>query len=518
MQTHPASPTPWTTHSALLADFPPRSFGSRGAWSDKPAIVDGDLEISWADLRRRVDAAIGVLVDMGVGYGDHVGLLLDNRPEYFEIAFAAMATGAAIVPLNHRLAPAQLTEQLRVADCSVLLAEPGLLELVDEVWERPSHATALPICDGEGGDDFVARRKARAPERSITAFDENASFFLAMTGGTTGVPKACVVTSRVQVQWWRLTALEFDMRPTDTHLVMGPLHHGLAFFFAFAQLGIGGTISLLRHFDAEGVVAATAVRDADTTVGVPTMYRRLLQAGWTASGIRNLIVGGAALPPALRHSMEEQWLDAGIYDYYGASDGGIFAIRKPEYDFLSDQSAGYPPAGIELAILDRSGDPLPPGETGTIYKRGLGLGAVYYRRPKATRELYIGDWHTVGDQGHIDEHGALVVEGRENDTIITGGVNVFPAMVEAVLEDHPSVSEAVVVGVPDPEWGESVQAVLVGPDIDLEDVSAYCRTHLSNYERPKRLLVWEDLPRSGAHKVSRQQIADIVRGEQAGAT
>lgn len=496
----------WKTHHALTADFPPRSFGRRGSRSQRAALVLGEQTLTWQQLDDRVAKTITVLRDLGVGVGDHIGLLLDNSFEYFEVAYAAAALEAAIVPIPPKSSVRELRTAFSVTDCLLVIAQTGAVLATATEAARDTEVEVVAL-DG-GPDSFTERRDAAEPDHGTYAHDESATFYLALTGGTTGFPKACAITHRVQVQWWRLTALEFDLKERDVHLAMAPLHHGLEFFFAFAQLGVGGTVVILPTFDAHAAMEVMSARPIDSIAGVPTMYRTLLREGWsTESAPRTLISGGAALTPELREALAAAVPDTGIYDYYGASDGGIFAIRKPEDHDLPPSSLGYPPAGIELLILDENGAEVPRGQHGRVYKRGLGLGAEYYRRPRETRAGYRGDWHTVGDLGYLDEGGSLYVLGRANDTIITGGVNVFPDRIESVLRRHPGVIEAAVVGVADDTWGHAVHAVVVlEATASRADLDAYLAEHLSRYERPKVVHLWDQLPRSAAGKVLRREV------------
>ena len=284
---------------------------------------------------------------------------------------------------------------------------------------------------------------------------------------------------------------------------------------------VGGTVVMLREFDASELLR-TVERERVTFIPmVPTMFEMLLEVAdkesFDLGSLRRLMSAGSPLLTATKERLLEFLPGVELFELYGSTEAGFFSILKPQDQLRKTRSAGLPYFGCELRILDPSGRDVPTGEVGQIYKRGTGLGARYYKNPEATEEQFHDEWITSGDLGRFDDEGYLYVVDRAKDMIISGGLNVYPTEIEDVLLTHPDVVEVAVIGVPDAKWGEIVTAVVVlrdgeaAPDTELD---ALCRSRLAAYKRPRRYVAVDQLPKNASGKLLKREL----RHQPAGCT
>ncbi len=459
---------------------------------DKVALVHHDRRITYAELDALVDRAAHVLADHGIGPSARLGIALANRPEWFVAALGAARLGAQIVAV-----PGGATADEREYFCTdgevaFLLDEPGLDGFLAALDAAPATRRDDPA------PDYVTVR--------------------AYTSGTTGRPKAVLrpdVPAEASIQGLvtYYTAYGLDS-PDEVNITGSPLHHIAGFSGPHSALLLGHTAVILDHFDAVEWFATVAVERATYSWCAPVHLYRLMSAPEDVKGvadvssIKRMLHGSAPCAPSLKRQVIDFFPPGAVWETYGGTETMGTVITAEEW-LAKPGSVGRAAPGSTIKIYDDDGTELPPGEVGLVYiGSDWGRGFRYAGDPSLTESVYRGNLATLGDLGYLDEDGYLFVVDRRKDMVITGGANVYPAEVEAVLVAHPDIAEVAVVGLPDPEYGEIVTAVVVpsSPELTAEHVVAYAREHLVRYKAPRRVELVTELPRDPMGKVRKRDL------------
>jgi acyl-CoA synthetase (AMP-forming)/AMP-acid ligase II len=336
------------------------------------------------------------------------------------------------------------------------------------------------------------------------------------TGGTTGRPKGAIrgaVDPQVTMRF--LEAL--DLAEPHVHLAAGPLYHSAPGSFAMTTQMFGGTVVVMKKFDPEEALRLIQTHRCTSTFMAPTLVKRIVdlpeatRARYDVSSMRVLVVAAAPCPMRVKEQAMEYFGPA-LYEFYGSTELSVNTILRPEDVLRKPGSCGRAAPGIELAILDDDGTPLPMGEPGELYiRRYPGVFDGYYRNPQATQETQRGDWLSVGDVAYVDAEGFYYICDRKRDMIISGGVNIYPAEIEDALHRHPQVEDVAVFGVPDDEWGERVHAAVQprsGAALTADDVIAFARRHLADYKAPREVSFHSGFPRDAAGKLIKRVLRE----------
>lgn len=477
-----ASRTPnWLAHQARVRP-------------DRPALIAGGIPVSFAELDARAARAAAGLRALGVGRGDRVAVLAENRVEFVEIMHGLIRLGAVIVPLNSRLAAAEVERQLRAAGARLLVyGEAGRAAAA-----VPSGGRAVPMADVLGG-----AAQAAVEEEAIELGDLHAIVF---TSGTSGYGRG-VRLSYGNHFWSAIgSALNLGVRGDDRWLACLPFCHvgGLAIPLRGAIYGT--TVVLHEGFDAERVNAAVDTERVTTISLVANMLRRMFDARGERpypTWLRCVLAGGGPVPRSLLEEAAARGVP--VAQTYGLTETASQVATLAPVDAVRKLgAAGKPLFGTEIAVLGPAG-PLPAGAVGRIAVRGPTVSAGYVDGELPRRE----GWFVTGDLGHLDDEGFLFVAGRADDVIVTGGENVHPAEVERAVESHPDVAECCVVGVPDERWGEAVVACVrprPGAAVDADDIRRHARTLLAPFKVPKRVVLVGELPRGAVGKIQRRVV------------
>lgn len=484
----------------------------------RPALVDrsSGARLTYAELDLGAARVAAALASLGVGPGGRVAALAENRVELVELFFACGRLGAALVPLNWRLAPAELGPVLADARPAVLVGDACFRAL----------AEAAAACGGLGDLRWVdldaelpalVRRAEPWPGAGRVGPEDPA--LVLYTSGSTGRPKGVVLPHRQLFYNAVATTTAWELGPQDVAPVSTPFFHtGGWNVFATPLWRAGGTVVLLRRFDATDYLAVLGDERCTIAFAVPTQLGMLRDAaGWGAElpALRTLISGGAPLPPALRDAVR-----AGGYrlrNGYGLTECGpnCFAISDDEA-LNRPGSVGWPVPFLEMRLADAEGrDVEAPNEPGELLLRGPQLFGGYLHDAERTAEAMApGGWLRTGDLATRDAGGAYAICGRRKEMFISGGENVFPGEVEAALADHPAVAEAVVVGVPDARWGELGCAFVVaraGQRLTPDELTRFARTRLAAYKIPRQVRLVGELPRLGSGKPDRRALAALAQ-------
>lgn len=486
--------------------------------ADKPAAIfpDTGAVLTYGGLHARARQAAHWLIGLGLQPGDGIALLLDNRPEFLELAEAARLAGLYFTPLSIHLRPHEVGYVLADSGARLLVASPELAGLATALVAEGALGDRLRYALGTGLPGYASYEAALAAEDAAAPLPERplGREFL-YSSGTTGLPKGIrrplLPFEQRDAPMWDMTwkAL-YGFDTATVYLSPAPLYHAAPIGYVSRTLLAGGTAVILRKFDAAQCLAVIESHRITHSQWVPTMFHRLLalpeavRRGHDLSSHRCAIHAAAPCPVPVKRAMIDWWGPI-LWEYYAGSEGVGTTVISSEEWLRKPRSVGRPVNGVRVHVTGEDGAELPSGETGSIRFEG-GPRFAYHNAPEKTAACFDErGWATLGDLGWLDEDGYLFLSDRRADLILAGGVNLYPAEVEAVLIQHPAVAEVAVVGVPHPEMGEQVHAVIVarGPVVAAE-LEAWCREKLSGLKRPKSFEFVEELPRSEAGKLLRR--------------
>ena len=485
------------------------------------ALRDPQRSLGWQEVDDVLDRAASLLLDSDLGAQGRIAVFAENSTETLLTHLAGLLGGASVVPVNFHLAAPEAAYILQDAGVQILFVGPENLKIGLEAaaqagvprvigWRCPPSDRLLQwstwLAEATGGAPPVTH-----PPRPNLMY----------TSGTTGVPKGTELPPTMFAGGDSVA--EFQQRLTQSnwckygrHLVVGPLYH-TGPLGAVRILGGGVPVTVLGRFDAEATLAAIERDAIESTVMVPTHFVRLLalptetHTRYDVSSLAMVYHTGAACPIDVKKEMLTWWGPV-IYEAYGATEVGTTCRIGPEEWLAHPGSVGRPSSPFEALIVDEDGEEVCPGTTGRIYFRDAsGRGVIYHKDPAKSQQAHLRPGvFTLGEIGHVDEDGYLYITDRFSDMILSGGVNVYPAEAEKVLAEHPEIRDVVCIGIPHPEMGEQllalVQAKVPGRAPEAESLLAYCRDHLSSYKCPRLIEFREDLARNAMGKVDKRSL------------
>lgn len=473
----------------------------------------GPRTLTYAELAERVGRLAAGLAAAGLHPGDRVAVLLHNSLAYVETFLATAAAGLVLVPLNVRLRPEDYAHMLADSGSRLLVTEQALAE-------RVPAGVDVPVVTADGPGRRLDELAVAVGTDPVPRAGEDV-LSLMYTSGTTGAPKAVMLTHRSWTSVAELCARALDLGSGEAVLHVAPLTHGSGFLLP-PTLAAGGRSVLCRSFDPARTAALLGTEDVTGMFLVPSMIRMLLDAlppGWRApAAFRRLYYAGSPIDPGtLREAVAA--FDGRLVQSFAQMESPMLftvldpddhrrAARDPDSALL--RSAGRVLAGVRLRIVDDAGADLRPGRPGQILARAPQTMAGYWGRPEETAAALREGWLYTGDVGYLDPDGYLHVVDRIKDMVVTGGSNVYAGEVEDVLLGLPQVRAAAVVGTPHRIWGEAVTAVLVSADgrRDSDGVLAGCRERLADYRVPKRVVWVDELPRNAYGKVLKRELRE----------
>lgn len=505
-----------------VAPLLPRRHDAIAWWArldrDRIALVDRSRarRITYGELNERSARWAGALTALGKGErsGARVAALAANRVELVELFYACSRIGAALVPLNWRLAPQELAAIIANARPDLLLGEERFRAAGEEALRlASSSSTDLPRWLDLDHDvpALLARSEPRADHVKQDAL---APWLVLYTSGSTGAPKGAMITHRQVLYNAVATSTAWELGSSDIAPISTPqFHTGGWNVFAAPLWERGGRVVMFDQFDPATFLDALADERCTVAMAVPTQLVMLAEHnawGRELPALRWLISGGAPCPLTLSARVREAGY--GFREGYGLTECGpnCFAIGTEE-SARRPGSVGWPVPFLEMRLVDESGDRTVDGEPGELLLRGPQMFAGYLDDPDRTSEAMApGGWLRTGDLAVRDADGAYRICGRRKEMYISGGENVFPGEVEAALLEHPGIAEVAVVGVPDEHWGEVGRAYIVlrdGRTPAPDDLTAFARARLAAYKVPKTFVVLDDMPKLGSGKPDRRALA-----------
>lgn len=501
-------------------------WAARGAlyWPERVAVCDAarDVRLTYRALNTRANALAAWLRDVGgVRAGDRVGVLAHIGPEVLDALFACGKLGATLVPYNWRLSAHELASLSRATRPTALLYGEDFLDGASALAAAGGRGMTLVHLEGAGLPTSrpYAEALGYGDGRPVTRerVDEEDILCLLFTGGTTGVPKAARISYRM-VAWNTLNTLVHEVRPGDVTLTHTPLFHtGGLFVYTLPLLTVGGTVVLLRRWDPDEMLRLIQAERVSLLFAVPTQYQQLADcrgfAGADLSSLRFLTSGGAPMPVPLLERWARAHPGVPFKQGFGMTEfgPGIFSMA-PEDARAKAGSIGRPNYFVAARLVDDHGAEVPPGVVGELWLRGPGMCSGYHENPEATAEAIDPDgWLHSGDLAWRDADGFYFIAGRKKDLFISGGENVYPLELEAVLHQHPAVALAAVVGVPDPKWGEVGHAFVTlepGASVTSEELLEHLRARVARYKCPKQLAIVPALPLTPAGKILKRELRE----------
>lgn len=497
---------------------------------DKVASIFEGRSQTYRELGNRVNALSFALDRLGIGRNDRVAIYLLNSSHFLETVYACFEIGAVIVPLNTRLAADELVFIINDAECKGFITDHALRPLAESFKSRLQgieHFIAVV-----GGEDFLDYEslieKHLGQEREPLIDEEVSDERLAglfYTSGTTGLPKGVMLSHRNLWMNALHTLATRAPEPNLNFLHAAPMFHLATFPAAINVTVNGGTHTILQRFDLKAMMGLIENARVTSTVLVPTMLNFLINhpdfTKHDLSSLRRITYGAAPMPVELLKRAMKLLPNVEFGQGYGQTESSPLLTSLLHEDHVTDgeerltrrlASCGRPIAGVEVEILTDEGKFARPGEVGEVIARGPNVMMGYWKRPEETAAALRNGWLHTGDMATVDEDGFIYLVDRKKDMIISGGENVYSTEVENVVYQHPAISEAAVIGVPDEKWGETVSAIVtVKPNSNLteQELIDFCAARLADYKVPKRVEIREgELPKSGTGKILKKELRE----------
>jgi long-chain acyl-CoA synthetase len=484
------------------------------------AVIDGDRRQSYGALGDRSSRVAQALLGSGLRPGDAVAVLVGNRLEYCEIAAGIAKAGLVMVPLNPRMSAPEVDYIVGHSEATALVLDDALAGIAANAASELS--TVLSIGGTSIGADYEAALSTARADDPAVVIDENDPFCVAYTSGTTGRPKGVLISHRSRALTFYASAMEWGLGNGRRSIAVAPMYHGAGFAFGYTPVFTGGTVSMLRAWNPEDLLAMIERDRAQSVFLVPTHAQMIRSLGddviakYDLSSLDTLYFNAAALPVTLKEWVLDRFPQTGVHELYGSTEGGVITNLRPVDARRKAGSVGHPWFMTELRVVDDAGNPVAVGEPGELFSRSPYLMNGYLKDDEATAACTTEDgFLTCGDIVTVDDEGYIRIVDRKKDLIISGGVNVYPRDVEEAALRHPAISEIAVVGVADEKWGESVVAYVVarpGATVDTAGLDEFLRPTLAGYKIPRDVVTVDSLPRNAAGKILKRDLRDSYQG------
>ncbi|OLO40590.1 hypothetical protein BTR23_06285 [Alkalihalophilus pseudofirmus] len=482
-------------------------------YGNKIAVIDRDQTLTYQELNERANRLANAFVKKGYQKGDKIAVLMKNHAAYIEIIGALAKIGVIIVPINYRLLRKDVQYIINHSKCRAVITTGEYESLIRSVIPATPQLDTLLMLGSEGEYPFHQYEpflQSGSNEEPDVEIHENDPFYFGYTSGTTGKPKAVVISHRSRVLTGIVAATEYKVAEDDVHIVAGPIYHAAPWIFLLMQLIVGGTIIIQETFDPEEFLQLTEKYQATNTFLAPTMFNFIvnlptdIKQKYNHESMRVLISAGAPLPTQTKNDVLKYFIDADLHEFYGSTESGITLNIKPKDIRQKEACVGLPFPMVECLLLDDQKNPMARGEVGELYIKAPYLLDEYYQNDQANQDAFYGNYFTVGDMARQDDDGYYYIVDRKKDMLISGGVNIYPREIEEFLYTHAGILEVAVIGVPDPVWGEAVKAIVVpkaGVSLTEEEIISYCEGRLASYKKPKSVDFVSVLPRNPSGKI-----------------
>ena len=494
---------------------------------DKTAIIFADTSLSYCEFAEKTRRLSGALSEIGVRQGTHIGLLLNNSIEFAITMFAAADLGVTIVPMINTLGSNDLLTAINVTDVDFIIGWHATLK---DVFYRLQENFPLSRqhCISVGGEIYGCRAfsemlnaEPEAYELGRGMIDDETDFILTMTSGSTSAPKPIVFTQGTKSRR-SLGAQElYDITDNDVTLVATPMYHSLAQRLVLMPIITGGTCVIMQKFTPNNWLTQVNQHKVTFSIAVSSQLEMILQdlkeTEVDLSSLRCIVSCCALLKNDIKTRLIKE-MKCNFHECYGTSEVGIVSNLAPEDSSKKLPTVGKAAPSVEIKIVDAKGKPVVTGEIGEITCKTPMCFSRYYKNEQATQQSTVDGFFYTGDMGYLDEDSYLVFSGRKKEIIITGGINVYPTDVEAVLNEHPRVKECAVIGVEDKRFGEAVLALIIsteGEPLTSRELQRYCMYRLADFQQPLAYEFVKTLPRNELGKPAKRKLKEQFRGYDA---
>jgi fatty-acyl-CoA synthase len=487
----------------------------------RPAIVAGDVRLTYGEYEARINRLSHGLYRMGIGPGDRLASFLHNGHEFLETSYALAAMGGVNVQIGYRLKGPEVAYLLENSQAKGMVFHADLADTVEEALRLAAgkapitRETCYASGDAPGFRAYEELLAGGDPDEPVGVAGGGYAGVMIYTSGTTGRSKGASRDLRKMGLEPVLDFIgKFPLHRDDRHLVVCPLYHSAAPAFTVMVTMVGGCNVILRHFDPELVLRTIERERITSSLMVPTMLARIMalpeatRRKYDVSSLRWVMSGAAPLPTDLARQVEREWGSI-LYNFYGATETGLVTLAKPGEHTARPGTIGRALGGNQIRLLDGEGREVPIGQVGEVYVKNPMMMDGYHGNQEATRAAQRDGFLSVGDLAYRDGDGYYYLADRKTDMVISGGVNIYPWEIEQRLHEHPAVADAAVVGVPDAEWGETLVAFVVlhdGAALDAAQLDEHVRRALADYKRPRRYHFVDALPRNPTGKVLKREL------------
>jgi acyl-CoA synthetase (AMP-forming)/AMP-acid ligase II len=478
---------------------------------DGTAIVDEAGTLTWERTHRRSNALARSLRDEGVGPGDGVAIMCRNHRYFIETTMACSKLGAVALYLNTAFAGPQLSDVMERESPAALVYDQEFADLLSGVRSGLRRFVAWE--EREGTDQTTLEQLISDSHTDDVEAPPESGRYIILTSGTTGTPKGAQRSQPEGLSALAALLSKIPRRSHETVMIAAPLFHSWGFLHFMLSLPTAATMVLRPKFDPEETLRLTAEHRARVLAVVPVMMSRMLalpeevKRRYDLSGLEVTAASGSSLPGELATNWMDEFGD-NLYNLYGSTEVSWASIATPEDMRAAPGTAGRPPRGTVIRIVDEDGNDVEPGETGRIF---VGNQLAFEGYTGGGHKEHLGELLSSGDVGHFDEDGRLFVDGRDDEMIVSGGENVFPREVEDMLADHEAVSEAAAIGVDDEQFGQRLKAFVVkqdGAEVSDEDLKDHVKANLARYKVPREIVFVDELPRNATGKVMKRELAE----------
>lgn len=466
----------------------------------KPAVKADGVQVTYGEFYENVKKLqYHMQKKTGTDKGRKVAIFIGNKPAFLEVFLAAASLGWMGVPVDPKWTAGELADILAELqpDLAVFEKEPP------PGFPFPSLVYAEVMLTEKSGLHWISHD------------DWERDFYIGYTSGSSGRPKGYIRNHRSWLESFRVAEEVFSISRDDGFFAPGPFCHSLSLFAAVHALHLGATVYIMESFAAEKAVDLIKKEPITLIYAVPTMIyaivRECEKRGEQIGSLQKMIVTGAKWETEQKERAKLFFPNVSRYEFYGASELSFITYIDEKGFAENPKSIGRPFPGVDIRIVNDKGECLPPEKTGEVYVKSGMIFTGYYNRPELTEEVFHGGYVTVGDIGFVDEKGYLTLAGRKKNMIISGGLNIYPEEVEEVLRNHPAVKEAVVLGIPDPYWGERLTAFIEWEaEEEPGSLEVHCRRELPAYKCPKEYITVDRFPMTASGKVARNEFQKLV--------
>ncbi len=514
---HPGRPDHVLAAVRALVRFGPTPAGGYTAsaqrYGDDVAVIDEAGTLTFREIDERTNALAHGLAANGIGEGDGVGLMCRNHRGFLESVVACSKLGAHVLFLNTAFSGPQLTDVAKRENPKALIYDHEFEELIHDASRRRKRFIAWHDPESGKPKDPLLEEMSASGDTAPVAPPSARGKAVILTSGTTGTPKGASRSQPKSLDPAAALLAMIPLKAREKTMIAAPMFHSWGFVHFTLGMSLSSTHVLKRKFDPEATLSLTAQHECTALIVVPVMIQRILELPeetlrqYDLSKLRVVAVSGSALPGAL----SERWMDLfgeNVYNLYGSTEVAWASIATPEDLRAAPGTAGRPPHGTIVRLYDDDGNEVPKGETGRIF---VGNEMQFEGYTGGGNKDAIEGLLSSGDVGHFDEAGRLFVDGRDDDMIVSGGENVFPAEVEDLLAGHEAVVEVAVFGVDDEEFGQRLKAVVVlrdGASLSEGDIKKHVKANLAGYKVPREVEFVDELPRTSTGKVLKRELRE----------